>query len=269
MTVNDIAEIEKLRFEGIAIPDQAALFWVFSVGWRKGVYFDFQPLHLEGTRRDYDHERLFGSFWSYLARQHLFSLSEPGWCYLFDQGWFPFIGLSDKLVKTLVGRAEQNDAVDILVSKVAEEIEAKLPAMIETWSKTPELRPHLPILERAAERFMEGDFVSATGLLYPRIEGILRTMNAARQGKKSPKSHDLVESLLRDTEPLHCFSWLLPDRFRRYLREVYFRSFKPGEEVRLSRHSVSHGIASAEEFNQKAACIGLLVVHQMFYFAPQ
>ena len=31
-------------------------------------------------------------------------------------------------------------------------------------------------------------------------------------------------------------------------------------------HSVAHGVAAAEKFNQKSAVIGILTVHQLFYF---
>jgi hypothetical protein len=56
--------------------------------------------------------------------------------------------------------------------------------------------------------------------------------------------------------------------FQKYLDEAYFAHFEPGKPARMSRTSVGHGVADAADFNQKAACIGFLVLDQLFYFLP-
>ena len=62
-------------------------------------------------------------------------------------------------------------------------------------------------------------------------------------------------------------SLLLPHRFSNYLQDVYFAHFNPDvSDIDVARHSVAHGVAAAEKFNQKSAVIGILTVHQLFYF---
>ena len=36
--------------------------------------------------------------------------------------------------------------------------------------------------------------------------------------------------------------------------------------MKISRDSVGHGVAAASAFDRKSALIGLLTVHQLFYF---
>lgn len=67
---------------------------------------------------------------------------------------------------------------------------------------------------------------------------------------------------------LHPHSWLLPAAFRRFIEEVYFANFTPGQPAKLSRNTVGHGVATPEQFNEKAACLGLLLVDQLFFYLP-
>jgi hypothetical protein len=106
-------------------------------------------------------------------------------------------------------------------------------------------------------------------LLYPRIEGILRSMHEALGVKQSPKQEVLarVATEARE-ETLHSHSWLLSAPFRRFINEAYFANFTPGQLANLSRNTVGHGVATVEQFNEKAACLGLLVVDQLFFYLP-
>ena len=40
---NDIMDIATTEFDGIPVPDDAGIALIFSVGWRKGFYYDFAP----------------------------------------------------------------------------------------------------------------------------------------------------------------------------------------------------------------------------------
>jgi len=87
--------------------------------------------------------------------------------------------------------------------------------------------------------------------------------------QEKPTQSVLTERLLNARqEELHSYSWLLPEIFKKYLREVYFANFEPGAPTKISRHSVGHGVAAAEDFNEKTACIGFLILDQLFWFLP-
>ena len=85
----DIADIQKLRMHNVTIPPEAGFLILFSVGWRKGLFYDFEPL--DGPERDFDVELLLGQYYAYLSRQGLFKITETEWECLMEQRWFPFI----------------------------------------------------------------------------------------------------------------------------------------------------------------------------------
>lgn len=264
----DIADISELRFEGVEVPNDAAVLIVLSSGWRKGLFFDFGPLNDEGDRT-YDLWKLLGSYFAYISNQSLFALKEEDWQFLIDQLWFPFISLPRDVLKTLVGRARTRDSLDILLPRVRSFLEEKLPDLLERWAKKPLFAPHMDLLRHAAEEFREGDVVSSTAIIYPRIEGVLRGLHATLPVQERASAANLTARLLeRSRDDTHPYSWLLPDMFAKYLEDAYFANFEPGKPAKLSRHSIGHGVAAATDFNQKAASIGFLVVDQLFWFLP-
>ena len=54
---DDVADIESLEL-GVDIPDNAGLLFLFSVGWRKGLFFDYGPIYHEP--RTYDVGAILG-----------------------------------------------------------------------------------------------------------------------------------------------------------------------------------------------------------------
>ena len=138
--------------------------------------------------------------------------------------------------------------------------------MLESWRNHSSFLPHSKILERAVERFNKDDPVSCTGLLFPRIEGILRTHHSRFGTTNRIHPNKLIQTAVA-TKIENEKSALLPHRFSAYLHDVYFAHFSPAEQdVEVSRHSVAHGVASASMFDQKSAVIGILIVQQLFYF---
>lgn len=90
---DDIAEIIKVRFDGISIPDDVGVVFLFSINWRKGLFFDFSSFFNGQKTRDYDFESMIGQLFSYLQFQDLFKISDLAWENLFRQKWFPFMSL--------------------------------------------------------------------------------------------------------------------------------------------------------------------------------
>jgi hypothetical protein len=141
--------------------------------------------------------------------------------------------------------------------------------MLDSWRNHTTFQPHIVIFERAVERFLNDDFVSCTGLLFPRIEGLLRThlkgIRVEERASPSQLTQTAVASQIANDQCL-----LLPHKFAQYLEDVYFANFNPvATNIDISRHSVAHGVAETATFNEKSATIGLLVVHQLFFFLDQ
>lgn len=63
----DIIDIDSLHFDGVEVPEDAAVLVIMSSGWRKGMFFDFTPLGPDAPKRDYDLGKLLGSY--YLSKK--------------------------------------------------------------------------------------------------------------------------------------------------------------------------------------------------------
>jgi hypothetical protein len=264
-----IVDVNSLVFQGVTFPKDAAIIVVFSAGWRKGLFFDLGPVGPDRRERDYEVEPLLGSYMAYLYSQTVFSVSDADWDYLIGDRWFPFISLTPALKEKFIAFAKDRTDLNRLLPEVSAHVRGHLGEMVQRWESSQLFAPHISFLKRAAERFEQGDFVSCVAIVYPRIEGLMRTLfidlqvqNRASQQRLSP-----TVTSARAAE-FHRFTLLLPEAFKKYLTNNYFADFVPGQQASLSRNSVGHGVATFEQFDEKAAVIGLLTLDQIFYFVP-
>ena len=266
VTKDDLADVE--RFElGVQIPDDAGFLFVFSVGWRKGLFYDFGPIHGPDTQlRRYDVASALAQAYSHVLFQERFSISGTEWDSLSAAKWFPFVGLRNETINALLNHIRSGWDPDEKLDDIISEIKERITQMLDSWRNHFSFLPHIEILERAVERFQNDDFVSCTGLLFPRIEGILRTHHTSLGAQMRPSAGNLTQ-LAVAAKIGNEKSLLLPHRFDNYLRDVYFAGFTPNaQNIDVSRHSVGHGLAAASKFNKKSAVLGILIVHQLFYF---
>ncbi|MEW6028048.1 MAG: hypothetical protein ACOYZ8_14995 [Chloroflexota bacterium] len=267
---DDIAEIERLSFENeIKISGDVGIIFVFSTGWRKGLFFDFGAFGQHPLPIIYDIEKLLGHYFAYLDFQHLFKLTDDEWEKLFSQMWFPFIALKTQTVQRMLNFAKSNIPVDDLLPKIVEEVESTTNDMLERWKNSSILVNHMELITRAVERYMQKDYISATSILYTRIEGIMRGVLQIANPDKKASAKNLAETITLQKETSDIGrNILLPRMFHKYLDEVYFRNFNPEQPEEISRHTIAHGVARPEDFSVKAATIGLLLIDQLFYFLP-
>lgn len=270
VTKNDIADINQLNLESITIPPDAGVVYLFSIGWRKGLFFDFGPLNpTTEVRRDYDCARLFTQLYASLLFQERFRIQELEWDILFAAQMFPFAGLKNETIQKMLGRVRAGWKLSELSETIVAEVQERVPSFIESWRKQRVFTPHMPILECAAQRFSEKDYISSTGLLLPRIEGILRSHHVDIGRTDSPKQAHLADSAIAAQKEEG--SLLLPQKFRDYIERVFFAGFSStstpcDSTISVSRHSVAHGVAPPESFTAMQAAISFLVLHQLYYF---
>jgi len=263
---DNIADVERLSIDGVSIPSDAGFAFLFSCGWRKGFFYDFSPLASEiSENRNYDLEVLLGHYWSYLTFQFLFKIRDSEWDQMFNQKWFPFISLRSTTIQNIVDRIRAGWDLDELLEPIAQEVADSAESMREKWQRNQIFCDHLPILDKGLERFLTQDYISAISILYPRIEGIMRTHHMRADPLVRPSQKNLVASSLKG-EGITPRNLLLPERFEFYLREIYFAYFDPVHPSVLSRHSVAHGVAPADLFNLKAATISLLILEQLSFY---
>lgn len=263
---SDIADIAAMEFDGVSVPDDAGVIVVFSAGWRKGLYYDLSPLHpTENIRRGGRLSSVLGQCYAQVLFQERFSILETEWAALFKAKWFPFAGLRNDSIDKLLGHVRAGWNPDDLTAKIAEEVKERLPDFLEGWRNHPAFTTHIKTLEKVADHFRNGDHFSASALLFPRIEGLMRSNHSAIGSTVKPSQKNLPVTAVqaRSGSPN---SLLLPEKFEQYLRDVYFAEFHPTDtQIPVGRNSVGHGVASEDEFNEKAAVLGLLVTQQLLY----
>ena len=268
---DDIAEVEEVRFSDVDIPDDAGVYFIFSFGWRKALFYDLTTLHQNsGGLRNYNINKLLGRYYEYLMFQDLLKISEDVWKEFFVQGWFPFIFLSSSVKKAMKQHVEAGWKIDDLLPKITGEVKNSLDSWLEKWSKRKYYEKHIEFLKKANERYIDSDHLSAIHILYPQIEGILRDHSESKRPERRASQKKLIETAMKprlseDSQR----KVLLPDKFERYLSEVYFKNFDPGQPEGVSRNTVSHGVAPAKDFSEKATVIGFLILDQLFYFLEE
>lgn len=262
----DYADVERLEL-GVPVPTDAGFVFVFSVGWRKGLFYDFGPIAgPDPPPRRFDIGAVLGQAYCHVLFQERFSISDAEWDALLEAQWFPFVGLRHERIDALIGHIRSGWNLDEELDRIVSETKVQVRQMLDIWRTKTSFRPHIRILERAVERFQSDDHISCTGLLIPRIEGILRTHHASLGTQAPPSASNLTRSAVASKSQSDR-RLLLPLRFSKYLQGVYFADFKPNvKDIDVSRHSVAHGVADAGKFDQKSAVVGILTVHQLSYF---
>lgn len=268
--VDDIADIPTLEFLGIEIPNDAGIFFIFSFEWRKGLFYDLGPLRPDSDGlRDYNINNLLGQLYAYLMLQNRIKISEDIWEKMFAQSWFPFISLSLPLIDEIKAQAAAGGEIDDLLPKITGEVKQSLNDWLEKWSTKSLYKEHIELIRTSAKRFLASDHQSTISILYLRIEGILRDYYRLH-GVEKPSQERLVKTAVQtDLSADRPKLPLLPDKFLRYLSEVYFRDFDPDQPEGLSRNTIAHGAASPEAFSEKGSVIGFLILDQLLYFVAE
>jgi hypothetical protein len=267
--LDHIMDIEEVVLPPELARDDVGIVYVFSFGWRKALFFDFGPAQ-PGERaraRDYNLGATLGHYLARLLFQHLFSIGDQTWDELFRQGWFPFAYLKVDIVRSMIARAAEGLSVDDELDVIAKDVQRILPERLEEWRRDEIVSEHLTVINRAYERFEQNDHISAASILYPRVEGIMRSLHKARSPGATASQKELAKSGAGrlGSHPVREESLLLPARFEKYLREVYFASFNPrAPKHRASRNTVSHGVVAAEFLDRKSAVIGFLILLQLY-----
>jgi len=266
---DDIVDIKSLRIDGVTIPKDAGMVVVLSAGWRKCVFYDYSPIASPSTElRDYDVEITLAKMWVMLHQNDRFKISDSEWRALFQRQWFPFISLGAKRTKELLNHLRASWNLDELVEDICKDAINRIPTLKAQIVNDKVFEGHRDVLAEALDNFISGKYMSASALLYPRLEGVMRSRQAqVAPGAKATQSK-LSESVTADpSQNRHDLSLLLPHKFQDYLEQVYFASFDPKNVSDVSRNTVSHGVAPEKMLaDKKAAVIGVLILEQIAYF---
>jgi hypothetical protein len=267
VTKEDIADIRKIEFPGIDIESYCGIFYIFSNGWRKGLYFDLKSRETSKTKEDFKKLRtLFATFYSHMTFPEILKLEENIKDKMTENGWFPFTRILGKRFKELHDAIENDFPIVETSLKIIDSFEKEsIRQMCDTWMSKEDFKTHETIIRKGVDEYLEGDFISSICILYPRIEGIIRLMGGLEI--KNSKSTDLakkLESVAKEKDGLNLY---LPEDFTKYLIKFFFAPFNLKEEkVPLSRHSLAHGVAKESDFDKIKAFQGIMILDQIFFY---
>jgi hypothetical protein len=267
ITLDDIYGVDHVALDEIKISKDDGVCYLFSCGWRKGLFFDFGPLHAGGDRREstYDLGAVLADCRTRVMFQERFSIEDSVWTEMFRQRWFPFACLSCDRIRHTIEFAREGLEIDAELESFRQHAINLVGQRLKEWESELAFADHIALFHRAYERFVVGDDVSATAILFPRIEGIIRDhQNAVTPDAPLKQKQFVATGSGIDNPAMGTTSTFLPERFRQYLDEVFFCSFDGKKRPSIaSRHTIAHGVAPAELFDRKSATIAFLILLQI------
>jgi hypothetical protein len=230
------------------------------------LFLDFQPLRPAGGRRDYNLRAVLAGCRCRLLFSERFSLDDAQWERLIDQQWFPFVGLKHSTVTAMIQYCREGWDLLGLQPRLAQEVKEITVEFADSCRTSGVFRPHAEAIAAAARHVASEDWFSAASVLYPRIEGILRTYYLSRGSTdRASQERFLTAALEGALVGRHGYCLLLVDRFDQYLRRVVFPSFDQNAPVGISRHTIAHGVADPAQCSDKSVALAVLSLHHLFH----
>jgi hypothetical protein len=255
---NDIGGIQELSFDGIPIPENNGLAFYFSIGWRRGFFFDFRPLGSNAKLENVN--RRLGQYYEGLLFKEYYVVDDQIWQKVYAEGWFPFISVIGDDFTRLITRIKEAKPIALTETTIIDSFDqARITKLLEKFRKLQFLEAHISIIEVGIERYLTNDFISSIAIIWPRIEGILVEFTNKTKRLSQQKLVDNMKGILVDS---HISPTLFfPEQFRDYLLSYYYRDFDfKTSDYTLSRHSIAHGVSDSQDYDQKRALLGILMI---------
>jgi len=242
--------------------------WILIISrWEfKGLYFNFA-----GDHKDQPFNPLIG----HLFKEFLDQLEFLGSYHRFPElklkiyysGWFPFNRIRGNQFNAISNEIQKGHSIEGLEKSIADSFSHEIIREIkDSWMKNKVFSKHKSLFDEGIDAYLEGKYISAIHILYPRIEGIMRFLY--RGNKKFPTSHDILEELVNRTKEENVWlSFQFPDDFKDYIESFYFKGFDVKENrINLSRHSLGHGTTNENEFTRIRAIQAILILDQISWY---
>lgn len=270
----DLLDVVGVNFEdavsSIDVQNGDKIVWLFRIGWSFGLYFD-----LSG-------KSVVDSLWVELGdcyrmvaghSLHSFMSSTENLDRLLDRGWFPFIQLNGDEFESLLHAIAEDSDFEIVEEQIVEAFsEERIASFTEYWWRNPLFEKKREVIEAALSAYFRGsrsDVINCIKNLVGEIEGIVRldyfqSTGHGRLTTAGVRKHLTARATERFSGP---GSRALPQEFALYLERVVFRGFDlERDDLRLSRHSASHGVAPQEAYRRSEALRLILVLDQICFF---
>lgn len=265
---SQIADIRKVKILNVLMRKECGKIFIFSNGWRRGVYFDLSPLLPKTQNVNENIETTLATCYALLMHPEIADIYPKIKDKLFERGWFPFIQILGDPFSNLSALIKDNINPNSLENEIVNSFdEKKILKMLDAWMTNPFYKEDEVILKRGIDMYLKGDYIGSAHILFLRIEGLLRSIYLKKsQGK--PHSYELRQSLREELMNKNKSANLfLPHEFDEFLRVVYFQGFDLSKnQIGTSRNSIAHGVIKPENFSKVSVFQAILVLDQIFYY---
>ena len=267
----DVADIRSIIFENTILTKNDKVIFCFKVGWKFGLYFDLS------SQRDLDINQMsmeMGALYRYLCFQEVYKQLETD-----DQfedmkrdGWFPYIEIVgseyDELIKIYQNRFKFEDRINYIVNIFDQ---SRIKIITNKWWSNIIFKNKQQIIEAGIEAFLNNDksgFINCIKTLSTEVGGIIHLQFFQNTGNAHAGFKVLLEHIanvenLKTTE----YSLFFPSEFLRFLQDVVFANFDiENDQIPLSRHSSSHGVAKSDDYTKVRALQMILILDQIYFY---
>jgi len=273
VTGNDIADIQKVSFDGIGIADTDKIIYCFKVGWKFGLFFDLNrevSLDIGALQLE------LGALYRYLSFQYVYDTleSKPQFDLLLKDGWFPFMEIIGAEFKEISDAYRNLPDPERKMQQVISKFDGKrIERITNKWWNKQIFLDKRTLIETGINSYLRNDaegFIACIKTLLTEIEGIIRLNYFKETGKgKDITAHELIKYIvakgtLKSGSDLSLF---FPRAFFTYLKESIFSKFdlETGDPS-LSRHTSSHGVAKPEDYTKSRALQMILILDQIYFY---
>ena len=270
---DNLADIVGVFFQDIVInlnpEDGDKIVWLFRENWHFGLFFD-----LSGKLNSLSVLQEMGFYYRRLTylNEYLFLEKSSNFKQMIEDGWFPFVAvINDGIEKIQLYYQEDRKYPSILQELIDSFNEEKLLNLTSRWWENPLFASKQRIIQAGINNYLantEDGYISAVKNLATELEGIIRIAYHQDCGK-SPSTKELKEYI--SNQGKNKFSTLgslcFPDKFLDYLSDYIFRGFDvQAGYLPESRHSVAHGVAQDDVYNQGFALKLILTLDNIYFF---
>ena len=269
---NDIADIKSLNFPNIKIEKTDKIIFCFKVGWKFGLYFDLDRRHYLEINKMWQE---LGSLYRYLQFDYIYKILESKTKFneMINDGWFPFIEIIEEDYKKIYKLYQNKFDFNNRMKKIIDSFDKNRIERIKSkWWKNKIFKDKQPLIEAGIEAYLqnvESGFINCIKNLSSEIEGIIRINYLNETGRGKASFSELINYLINKGKAKSGsnYSLFLPIPFLKYLKNVFFANFdlKKGN-VKLSRHSSSHGVAKPEDYKKMKALQTILILDQIYFY---
>jgi len=284
ITQREIADIRSVRFPEVELSNTDKLVYVFKVGWRFGLVFDFTASGLtskhppvSAAALDIDQiQVLIGDLYRYLSFYSMYRIIETE-TNRFEEmqvdGWFPFVETLPNDFSAIADAYANKFDFDNRVSSIVDRFdEMRIREISERWWKNEHFAAKRKLIEAGVNAYLQDTpdgYVNCIKNLFSEVEGLLRSIYRTDTGKGQMKTHQFLQHMAEKARLAAGseYSLLLARPFLEYLEAQAFRNFDVEKgDVPLSRHTSGHGEANPNLYTKARALQVILILDQLHFF---